>query len=100
MRNSRPHFPSSVKNVAAFLLLCLWVLCAPGAQGQQSVTAIRGGTLIDGNGGAPVPNVLIVIAGNRIRSIAPGGAPPAGATVIEAQGKYIVPGLWDTHTHY
>ncbi len=72
------------------------------ASAQDKVTVIRGGTLIDGNGGAPQQNVSIVIAGNRIRSISK-GAPanvPAEATVIDAAGKYITPGLWDTHIHY
>ena len=67
---------------------------------QQTVTAIQGGTLIDGNGGAPLANTLIVIDGNRIRSVSQGGTPPAGARVIDARGKFITPGLWDTHTHY
>jgi hypothetical protein len=92
--------------------VCNWIVCSLGclfvvlfgfsAHAQESVTVIRGGTLIDGNGGAPRQNVSMVIAGNRIKSISP-GAPdnvPAGATVIDAAGKYIVPGLWDTHIHY
>ena len=74
----------------------------PNAFGQQSTTVIRGGTLIDGNGGPPVANSVIVIEGNRIRTISQGQQAnlPAGATVIDATGKYITPGLWDTHTHY
>src|SRR3989304_5255882 len=74
----------------------------PPANGQEQATVIRGGTLIDGNGGPPLANATVVIEGTRIRTIAPGqpASPPAGATVIDAQGKYIVPGLWDTHTHY
>src|SRR6266446_6826180 len=39
------------------------------AQGQQQVLVIQGGTLIDGNGGAPVPNSAIVIQGNRISAV-------------------------------
>src|ERR1019366_8020652 len=86
--------------------VCNWIVCSLGclfvflfgfsAHAQEAVTVIRGGTLIDGNGGAPRPNVSMVIAGNRIKSISP-GAPdsvPAGATVIDAAGKYIVPGHW------
>lgn len=80
----------------------LAVLTAISADAQDKVTVIRGGTLIDGNGGAPQQNVSIVISGNRIKTISPGAAAnvPAGATVIDATGKYIVPGLWDTHIHY
>ena len=68
------------------------------AQGQQQVLVIQGGTLIDGNGGAPVPNSVIVIQGNRITAVGRAGAVqvPAGATVINATGKWITPGLIDS----
>lgn len=68
------------------------------AQAQQQVLVIQGGTLIDGNGGAPVPNSVIVIQGNRISAAGRAGAVqvPAGATVINAKGKWIIPGLIDS----
>lgn len=68
------------------------------AQGQQQILVIQGGTLIDGNGGAPVPNSVIVIQGNRITAAGRAGAVqvPAGATVINATGKWITPGLIDS----
>ncbi len=68
------------------------------AQGQQQVLVIQGGTLIDGNGGEPVPNSVIVIQGNRITAVGRAGAVPvpAGATVISAAGKWITPGLIDS----
>jgi Amidohydrolase family/IPT/TIG domain len=68
------------------------------AQGQQQVLVIQGGTLIDGNGGAPVPNSVIVIQGNRITAVGRAGAVqvPAGATIINAAGKWITPGLIDS----
>src|SRR5215212_2409977 len=71
------------------------------AQGQQAVV-IQGGTLIDGNGGAPVPNSVIVIQGNQITAAGPAAQVqvPAGAQVINAAGKYVVPGLWDAQTNY
>jgi imidazolonepropionase-like amidohydrolase len=71
------------------------------AQGQQALV-IQGGTLIDGNGGAPVPNSIIVIQGNQITAAGPAAQVqvPAGAQVINAAGKYIVPGLWDAQTNY
>ena len=43
------------------------------AQGQQNTLVIQGGTLIDGNGGAPVPNSVIVINGNRITAVGRAG---------------------------
>ena len=63
---------------------------------------IAGGTLIDGTGGAVRPNVDVVVSEGRIRQIvAAGAAPrPAGVKVIDARGKYVIPGLWDAHAHY
>lgn len=53
---------------------------------------IENGALIDGTGAAPVENATIVIEGNRIASI--GSAMPARPddTVIDATGKYVLPG--------
>jgi imidazolonepropionase-like amidohydrolase len=43
------------------------------------------------------PGTTIVIRGNRIESI--GGAGPDGLERIDAQGRAVIPGLWDMHTH-
>jgi imidazolonepropionase-like amidohydrolase len=70
-------------------------------QAQQPATlVIEGGTLIDGNGGAPAQNALVVIQGNKITAVGRKGqtAYPPNAQVIKADGKFIVPGLWDNHT--
>ncbi len=73
------------------------------AQGEKPATlVIEGGTLIDGNGGAPVRDALIIIRGNRIETVSrKGQAPyPSDARVLRADGKYILPGLMDAHVHY
>jgi amidohydrolase family protein len=60
------------------------------------VLVVEGGTLIDGSGGAPIRDVQIVIEGDRIRTVGrKGQTPPAGAQVVNADSKFIVPGLWD-----
>jgi len=43
----------------------------------------------------------VVVRGNRIEALGPDGAVrvPAGARVIDARGKTLLPGLWDMHTH-
>jgi imidazolonepropionase-like amidohydrolase len=72
-----------------------------GAQAPQALV-IQGATLIDGNGGAPLANSVIVIQGNRISAAGPAGQVqvPAGAQMIDARGKFVVPGLWDAQTNY
>jgi hypothetical protein len=63
--------------------------------------AIVGATLIDGTGAAPRSSVNIIITGGRISKIGPSAStpPPAGVRVIQAAGKFVVPGLWDAHIH-
>ncbi len=72
-------------------------------QTEQPITlVIEGGTLIDGNGGEPLPDALIVVQGNRIDSVSRKGQASyaAGAQVLKADGKFILPGLIDAHVHY
>jgi imidazolonepropionase-like amidohydrolase len=61
--------------------------------------AIRAGRLIDGKSDAPIVNALILIEDNKIVSITPGGAPPAGVDLIDLSHSTVLPGLIDAHTH-
>lgn len=60
-----------------------------------------GATLIDGAGGVSIGNATIVVSAGRIEQIGPGEdiRVPRGATVIPLDGKFVVPGLIDGHTH-
>ena len=58
---------------------------------------IRGGTVVDGTGGAPY-EADVAIAGDRIVAI--GNALPRGGEEIDARGKLVTPGFVDVHTHY
>jgi imidazolonepropionase-like amidohydrolase len=62
---------------------------------------LTNGFLIDGTGSQPIPNVIIVIADGHIKSVGTGsdGSVPRGATVIDLQGSYILPGLMNAHVH-
>jgi imidazolonepropionase-like amidohydrolase len=82
----------------ATLLLLVWLL---PSLAQDRITAITGATLIDGNGGPPVTGSVVVIRGAKIAAVGPSGsvAVPAGATVIDAAGRYLIPGLIDTNVH-
>jgi Amidohydrolase family len=75
---------------------------AAQAQTPAPVTVIQGGLLIDGTGRPPIENSVIVIEGDRFKSIGRSGevAIPAGAQVIDVKGKTIMPGFIDGHCHW
>src|SRR5687768_5702174 len=58
-------------------------------------------TVIDVTGGPSQTDMTVVITGNRIGTIAKSdaGPAPAGVQVIDATGKFLIPGLWDMHVH-
>ncbi|GAC1348565.1 MAG: amidohydrolase family protein [Ktedonobacteraceae bacterium] len=64
--------------------------------------AITNGTIIDGLGNDPVTGMTILIEGERIREIGHRGQVqiPREATVLDAMGGSILPGLIDTHVHF
>jgi imidazolonepropionase-like amidohydrolase len=65
---------------------------------------VKNGNLIDGSGRDPIPNALVIIEGNRItRAGSADGSTPQGRpndTIIDAAGKFILPGLIDAHCHH
>jgi imidazolonepropionase-like amidohydrolase len=65
------------------------------------MTVLRGATLIDGTGAAPVREATLVVQDGRIESITSGagGPPPPGHEVIDATGLTVLPGLIDCHDH-
>ena len=79
-------------------LLVLLLLVAPCVRAQT--LTITHATVIDTVTGQTRPDTTVVVSGNRITSIAPSSkATPAGGKVIDAKGEYLIPGLWDMHTH-
>src|SRR3989442_1928642 len=70
----------------------------PAAQGPaRSVRALVGGTLIDGFGGRPIQNSVILIDGERISAVGQVGtlALPAWADVPSTQRMCVLPRFWD-----
>ena len=70
-----------------------------GAAGP--VTAIVGARLVDGTGAAPLNDSVILVSGDRITAAGPRAKVqvPQGATVVNAAGKTVMPGLVDAHCH-
>ena len=62
--------------------------------------AITNGTLIDGRGSEPQTGMTILIEGERISALGDQVNIPRDATVIDAEGGSILPGLIDTHVHF
>jgi len=81
----------------ALAALAATILFVGSAAAQ--VTVLRGATLIDGSGATPQSDVTIVIEDGRLRDIGRDVARPAGATVIDLTGKFVVPGIINAHGH-
>jgi imidazolonepropionase-like amidohydrolase len=74
------------------------MLALPALGAKLVISDVR---ILDGNGGAPIEQGVIVIDGQRIEAIGPKSSVkiPAGAKRIEASGKTALPGLADMHVH-
>lgn len=82
---------------------CLFLLLSllPSAASTQQSVVIKGGTLIDVHTGHQVTGSVIVVEGNRIKQVGKESevVVPRNAQVIDAHGKWIIPGLMDMHAH-
>jgi hypothetical protein len=88
--------------VPCLLVTALLTLAAPpDSRAQAPATLlIKGATIIDGVADAPLRDRSLLIEGNTIREVLPAdAAAPAGAQVLDLSGKFIIPGLFDSHVH-
>jgi imidazolonepropionase-like amidohydrolase len=82
---------------ALFLLLQVAVVVpTPATSGSLVFTHA---TVIDVRTGHILRDQTIVISGDRITALSPQAAIPANAEVVNATGKFVIPGLWDMHAH-
>jgi hypothetical protein len=72
---------------------------------NTGIIILKGATVIDGTGDLPRPNTTIVINGSRIAALSSNATAHsdfrsfAAKNIIDLTGKYIIPGLFDTHAH-
>ncbi len=91
------------KFLAPLLILILSAMLVaqanPSAQSQPLVFTHV--TVIDMTGASAKSNMIVVIDGGRISALGKSGKVriPKGAQVINAAGKFMIPGLWDMHIH-
>lgn len=89
--------------LALALLLC--AACAPpprsGSAPEPASLALTHVHVVDVESGSVLSEQTVLIAGNRIRALGPSVRVrvPLGVQVVDARGKYLIPGLIDTHTH-
>jgi imidazolonepropionase-like amidohydrolase len=94
-----------MRPLASALVLVVVGLAVPlafqGSPTPRRVTALVGGTLVDGYGGPPLRNSVILIEGERISAVGQVNSLslPEGADVLSTEGMTVMPGLWDMHVH-
>jgi imidazolonepropionase-like amidohydrolase len=66
----------------------------------NNAIAITDVTVIDVERGARLSGVTVVTADDRIAGVGPSVVIPPGATRVNGRGKFLVPGLWDMHSHH
>lgn len=83
------------------LVLIFTSLVASAQSDRPADLAVVGGRLIDGFGGAPLDDAVILVSGNRIVSVGREGLVeiPAGAQIVDSNGMTVLPGLWESHGH-
>ena len=77
-------------------IVAVAALLAPLCIRAQTL-AITHATVVDTVTGKLTPNTTVMVQGNRILSV--GFSKPKAGRIIDAHGRYLIPGLWDMHTH-
>jgi len=87
--------------LAVITTVVIGVATAASSWAAGQTKAIVGATVVDVTNGHSIPNAVLVIEGERIAAVGPASAVsvPAGADVIHADGKWLLPGLMNMHVH-
>lgn len=87
--------------------LCAWwlaglALAIAQAAEPGGIVVVQGGSVFDSSSGRMTPVAAVIIRGDKIDAVVPEGksvATPAGALVVDAHGRFLIPGLIDAHVH-
>lgn len=92
------HMPRQTHIHQKLLLSAIAIYSSPSLR----TIVLRGGVLINGNGGPPLPDADMIVQGDRIQAARPRGAAPlpAGAVILDVPGKTALPGFMNAHAHY
>jgi imidazolonepropionase-like amidohydrolase len=88
-------------SLASTIPLVATPACAADAP-PQSTVVFEHATVIDVTGKPPQLDQSVVVSAGRITAVGKASdlPKPLGATVVDAKGKYLIPGLWDMHVHF
>ncbi|HST23324.1 MAG TPA: hypothetical protein VLR90_19530, partial [Blastocatellia bacterium] len=88
-------------SILLMFALPIFSLAQSNSRSQTQPLVITHVTIIDATGARPKPDQTIVIVAGRIREIGKSSAVPVprGARVLDATGKFLIPGLYDMHVH-
>src|SRR5213083_1286151 len=86
----------------SLILFCSSLLLAQQRTSSSQVLVFTHVTVIDATGAEAKPDMTVVIRDGRIAELGRSGKirPPKGARVVDASGKFLIPGLWDMHVHW
>lgn len=93
-----------MKRALAVLLLCampVLILARPNQNSQPKPLILTHVTVIDATGATANADMTVIIIGDRITELGKTRAVrlPKDAQVVDATGKFLIPGLWDMHVH-
>src|SRR5262245_57699199 len=93
---------SMLKFTSVLLFLFLASIFFAQQQAPQGLVVIQGATVITATGRPSIRNAAIVVEGGRIRDVGPRNEirVPNNAQVVDARGKWVIPGLIDAHVHF
>src|SRR5262245_66446112 len=85
--------------LSLFIICLLYPALSQSQQPAQRVVAVKAARALDTRSGAMISNAVIVIEGDRVKTIGANAAIPAEVEVIDLGSKTVLPGLIDCHTH-
>lgn len=91
-----------ISSIAFHVSLACILAAGAAANVPQTETdsiVLTNGTIIDGTGNPPRENMSLIIRGNRIAEIREGSYAPEGVRIVDLDGGYVLPGLWNNHSH-
>lgn len=96
----RKHFLFAIAISSVLIFLCSSSLNAQNSFSHDTLV-LNHVTIVDVRTGSLLPDQSVVLDGNHIVSVGPAKSTkfPRGATSVNCNGLFLVPGLWDMHVH-